>query len=185
MAVFQPTSPLLRPGFNAGKVNLSHSSGGLSHMGQNRKQPISIWSFRSARDSGRSDEVNLTAGSDAKPVDALGCRSSEMEPIPSPATDRGSTTRTSERSRLQIRGIPSVQKPRASSRSARAADRPAAASAAHGQLRRYDFPREPTARLAKAPARRRRSRCCARRSAAPAARSARASRYRWPPRQGT
>ena len=38
---FQPTSPLLRPGFNAGKVNLSHSSGGLSHMGQNRKQPIS------------------------------------------------------------------------------------------------------------------------------------------------
>ena len=47
-----------------------------------------------ARDSGRSDEVNLSAGSNPKPVDALGCRSSEMEPIPFGRHGSGSKTRT-------------------------------------------------------------------------------------------
>ena len=59
-----------------------------SAKGQNRKQSISTWSFRSARDSGGSDEVNLTAGSNPKLVYAFGCRSSEMEPIPSATADR-------------------------------------------------------------------------------------------------
>ena len=95
--------------FECGTAPLAELLPIMTAMEQNRKQPISIWSFRSARDSGRSDEVNLTAGSDPKPVDALGCRSSEDGTDPFTCHGSGSTTRTSERSRLHTRGSPACR----------------------------------------------------------------------------